>query len=155
MSAQPDSATVAKALQDCVAADLAAGAEFTGVTILSRRKGTIAQDIEAALAEVGACIYVLPGLPLHFLDAQPLVADRYEVRVRAIENPSLNATLPDAYELVELIARRLHGRDYTAIAGMAPLVFAERPIVEQSDPERIIHDVVFQTSLGLLPRVAT
>lgn len=146
--------TVAKQLQDCAVAALAQGAEFAGVTILGRREKNIVDEIEAAVAQLGACVFVFPGLPVHFLDATPPYAERYELRVRVIENPALNTTLPDAYELVEYVARRLFGQEWTAIQGMNPLVFAEgRPVAEVSDPERVIYDVIFQTSLGYLPRI--
>ncbi len=154
MSTQPDNATVSKALQDCVTAWLQAGTEFTGVPTIGRRKGNIVGDIEAAVAELGACVFVFPGLPVHFIDATPPYADRYQVRIRAIENPALNTVLPDCYELVELIVRRLFGMQFPAIEGMNPLVMLDgNPVAEVTDPERVIYDVVFETSLGFLPRV--
>jgi hypothetical protein len=150
----PDHNTVAKAIQNCGVASLEAGAEFAGVPIIGRRKGTIVNDIEAAIAELGACIFVFPGLPVHFIDAMPPYADRYELRVRIIENPAINETLPDAFELVELVARRLFGLQFESIEGMNPLVFADgKPVADQENGERLIYDVLFQTSLGFLPRV--
>ncbi len=154
MSAQPNSATVAKAIQDCAVAALQAGAEFDGVPIIGRRKGNIVNDIESALAELGACIYVLPGLPVHFIDATPPYADRYRLTVRCIEMPAINETLPDVFELVELVARRLFGQQWAGIEGMNPLVFtAGKPVDEIEQGERNVTDVIFETSLGFLPRV--
>lgn len=156
MSLVPDNATVAKALQDAALAWLQSGAEFTRVPIIGRRKGTIVNDIEAAIAAIGACIYVMPGLPIHFLDSS-LTADRYELRVRVIEEPAINQALPDAYELVELVARRMWGKDFPAINLRNPLVWPEsgRPVEPVSDAERVIYDVIFETDAGLLPRVET
>ena len=104
MSVQPDSATVAKAIQDCGVACLQSGAEFARVPIIGRRKGNIVNDIESALAELGACVYVFPGLPVKFIDSNPPYADRYQLRFRAIETPSINTALQDQLELA------FHGR---------------------------------------------
>jgi hypothetical protein len=157
MSLVPDNGTIAKALQACAVAELQAGAEFARVPIIGRRKGTIANDIEAAIAELGACIFVFPGLPVRFIASTPPVADLYELRIRAIESPAINATLPDVFELVELIVRRLYGRDFAAIGLRNPLVFSEggRAVAEVPDPERLIYDVIFETDASYLPRVDT
>jgi hypothetical protein len=157
MSLQADNTTVAKALQNCAVAWLEAGAEFSGVPIIGRRRSNIVNDIEAAIAELGACIFVHPGLPVHFIDAGTPVADRYQLRVRVIENPAINTALPDVFELVELVVRRLYGTDFPSIGVSNPLVFPQggNAVAEVSDAERLIYDVLFETDIGFLPRVDT
>jgi hypothetical protein len=155
VSLVPNNGTIAKALQACAVDRLQAGAEFARVPIIGRRKGTIANDIEAAIAELGACIFVMPGLPVHFIGLQAPTCDRYELRIRAIEDPAINQNLPDVWELVELIIRRMHGIDFDAIGLTNPIVFPEsgNPVAEVSDPNRLIYDVIFETDAGYLPRV--
>lgn len=151
----PDNLTVAKALQNCAVDWLEAGAEFQGVPIIGRRRTNIVNDIEAAIAELGACVFVFPGLPVHFLDTGAPTADRYQLRVRAIENPAVNTSLPDVFELVELVVRRLYGVDFEAIGLRNPLVFPAggNAVAEVGDPERMIYDVLFETDAGYLPRI--
>jgi hypothetical protein len=155
LSNVPDD-SVASAIQACAVADLAAGAELAGVPVLGRRETNIANDIEQAINELGgACIYVLPGLPISFL-ATPgsAYADKYQVRIRCIESDTLNATLPPVQVLVERVVRRLYGRQWTAIEGMNPLMPIEgQAVVQQPDSDRLIYDVIMETSLGFLPRI--
>lgn len=146
---------VALAIQACAVDTLQAGAEFDRVPILGRRRTNIQNDIDAAIDALGACIYVLPGLPLKFeVGSGTPYASLYELRVRVIETDTLNTSLPTAYELVEFVVRRLFGQDFAAIEGMSPLLPAEgSPVTPVEDPERVIYDVIWHTSLGYLPRV--
>ncbi len=150
-----ESLTIAKALQNCAVDWLQAGAEFQGEPIIGRRRSNIVNDIESAVAELGACIFVFPGLPVSFLNTGAPTADRYQLRVRAIENPALNTSLPDVFELVELIVRRLYGKDFDAIGLRNPLVFPSggNAVADVGDPERLIYDVLFETDAGYLPRI--
>ena len=158
MSSVPDD-SVATAIQLAAVAALQAGAEFSGVPILGRRETNIANDIEQAINELGgACVYVMPGTPKSFtIGAGAPYADRYELRIRCIENDTLNSTLPPVLVLVEYVLRRLFGQQWPeAVPGMNPLYPAEgQPVVQQPDDARLIWDVVLETSLGLLPRVQT
>lgn len=156
MTPVPDT-SIATKIQECAVAHLQAGAEFSGVPILGRRVTNIENDIEQAINELGgACIYIPPGLPRRFtLGAGAPYADRYELRVRVIENVTLNQTLPPSQVLVEYVMRRLWGLAWPeAITGMNPLVPIEgEPVAEQPDPERLIFDVIWETSFGYMPRV--
>lgn len=154
MKAASERNTVAKALQACGVAWLEAGAEFSGVTVLGRRRGDIVSDIDSAVSALGSCVYVMPGLPLRFNAADTPYADLYELRVRCVENPALNTKSPDVFELVELVARRLYAHQFTAIQGINPLYLAENdPVREEDGGENLVYDVRFHTSLGFLPRI--
>lgn len=154
MSGLPNSGTIAKASQDCLVDWLRAGAEFARVPIIGRRKGNITNDIEAAIAAIGACIYVMPGLPISFISSASPVADRYELRIRCIENKAINETLPDCEDLAEFVIRRVYGTDFSAIGLRNPLVFAPgRPVAPQEDGERDVVDVIFETDVAYPPRI--
>ena len=148
---------LATIIQECAVAALAAGAEFAGVPIIGRRVTNIENDIEQAINELGGtCLYVMPGLPTRFtVGAGAPYADRYELRVRVIENITLNQTLPPAQVLIEYVVRRLWGLQWPeAIPGMNPLLPIEgAAVVEQPDPERVVFDVIWETSFGYLPRI--
>jgi hypothetical protein len=140
--------------QEALAAYLQSRQCFHGITVLARRKGNIVSDIDAAVAELGACVYVLPGKPVKLNANLPgPVADAYELRVRSIENPALNETKPSAYELYEFALREITGMGLQ-IAGITSAIWpAENNGDEQPDPERIIIDAIFYCSLGLPERV--
>lgn len=148
--------TLATVIQQCGVACLQSGAEFARVPIIGRRETNIQNDIEAAVAALGACIYVFPGLPASFsVGAGAPYADKYRLRVRCIELDVLNTTLPNVHELVEFVVRRMWGQTWTAVEGMNELLPIEgQPVVEIEDPERTIYDVIWETSVGYLPRIA-
>ena len=142
-----------KLIQDAIAARLASLAGLAGVPVVSRRKGVITNDIEAAVATLGACLYVFPALPV---DVNPNLpgpyADKMQIRVRCIELPSINETLPDAYELAEIVLTNLHEANFSAVEGLEginPLICLSRPVEDIPDEERVIFDVTFTTSVGL------
>lgn len=148
-----DSLALSIRLQEAVVRYLKSRRRFAGVTILGRRKGIITNDIEAAVAELGACLYVLPGKPVKLNSNIPGPhAEIYEVRVRAIENPALNSSLPDAYELYEGALIELDQLQLTTIDGINPFYPAENNGDETPDPERVIIDAIFYTSTTLPQR---
>jgi len=146
--------SLVKQIQDEIVAHLSARAELAGVAIVGRRKNNIVNDVAAAIAKAGVCIYVFPALPLRFNsnNAGPYV-DEFLVRVRIHEHPQLNRSLPDAYELVELVARMLDGKQYTAIAGLNPLYWSANPVTFEDDNTLVIFDLKAATSGGLVPLV--
>lgn len=148
--------TLAKALQDALVAFLTDAEEMpglVGVPVVGRRKGIITNDIEAVVAALGACIYVFPGLPAEVnKDLPGPFCNSLSIRVRCIETPSVNETLPDCYELVELVLTGLHEADFSASAGLAGLNQIQalaNPVQPVEDEDRVIFDVLFSTSVGL------
>lgn len=151
---QSRTTTLAKSVQEAVAAYLETRHEFTGVPIVSVRKGNIASDLAAALNRGGVCLYVFPALPVRVNanNTGPYV-DRLMIRVRALEHPTLNTKGPDAYELVELLLRTLDAKQFTAIESLQPLFFEANPVQPVDDSDELIQfDVVAYSSAGLTPR---
>ncbi|MBC8011455.1 MAG: hypothetical protein H7067_15330 [Burkholderiales bacterium] len=146
-------APLSKLLQDTVVSHLTAIAALAGVPVVGRRKGIITNDIEAAVATIGACLYVFPALPVEVNPNLPgPYVSKLQIRVRAIEAPAINETLPDAYELAEAVLTGLHEANFAAVEGLEginPVQCLSRPIEEIADDERIIFDVTFETSGGL------
>lgn len=141
--------TLTKEIQDAVVGALAPLAGLAGVPLIGRRRGIITNDIEAAVAQIGVVVFVFPPLPTEVNPEAPgPYIDRYEIRVRVMEAPALNATLPDAYELAEHILRALHHLCLPAVPGGNPILAARTPIVEIDDPERLIFDLIFSVSTG-------
>jgi hypothetical protein len=148
--------TLAKSVQEAVAAYLAPRHEFLGVPVISIRKNNVAADLAAALNRAGVCLYVFPALPerVSANSTGPYV-DRLQVRVRVIEHPTLNTKGPDAYELAELLLRALDCKQFTTIEGLQPLFFEANPVQLVDDSEELIQfDVVAYTSAGLQPRTS-
>lgn len=145
--------TLSKALQEAVAARLGEIATLAGVPVITRRRAELQSDIEAALGNLGACIQVLPALPVEVNPNLPgPYCSRLEIRVRAIENPLVASALPDAYELAETILTGLHEADLSAADGLAganPLQCQARPIEDESDDETLVFTLTFTTSIGL------
>lgn len=151
MSSPTAAPTIAKDLQDASSAWLGAGAEFDGIPIVGRREKDIANDIQAAVAKLGICIYVFPGLPITVKDVVGPYCDRYEQRMRVIEDVTLNTTKPDAYELTEYVIRRMHNQEFPdAIPGMNPFHAPEsgKLVTPIEDEALRIFDIRLETSLG-------
>lgn len=76
-----------------------------GVTVLSRLRGNISNDILATIAKKQIAVLVFPP---SIGGVKPNVAscvqcDDCILQIRIIENPTLNASSTDAYELVEML----------------------------------------------------
>ncbi|MBA4136767.1 MAG: hypothetical protein C0518_05570 [Opitutus sp.] len=139
--------------QEAIAAYLKSRQRFAGVTILARRRGIIQNDIDAAVGEMGAILYVLPGKPVKVNPNNPGPhAEQYEIRVRAIENPALNETQPTAYELYEGALIELSHLTITGLEVLGMIYPAEQNGDETPDPERIIIDAIFYANAQLPPR---
>jgi hypothetical protein len=142
-------ATLTKAIQDELAALLAALPSLAGVPVIGRRRGIIANDIEAEVSKLGACLYVFPALPIRVNKNLPgPYVEQMEIRVRVIEIPSMNSTLPDAHELVEIVLRTLHHRKIEAVPGENEITVDELPIRDVEDPDAVVMDVIFSVSTG-------
>jgi len=133
------------------------GALRVNVPLVSRRTKELAGDIEAAAANQGLCIFVMPPLPTSALQGNPFVLfDQAEVRVRIVEQPAMNQTGADAYDLVDDVASALHwqpkaeGTKLGAILAH-PLQLAERPCEMVEDPQARIIEVIFEAVYELQP----
>jgi hypothetical protein len=152
----PNSQAMAIKTQEALVAFLRARQCFDSLGeagILGRRKGNIVNDIDAAVAELSVCIYVLPGKPVKLNPNLPgPYCDAYELRVRVIENPALNETKPSAYELYEFVLRETNGIGLQ-IDGVTSAIWpSENNGDEQPDPERVIIDAILFCSLSLPQR---
>lgn len=76
-----------------------------GVKVLSRLRGNISNDVSAAIARLGICAIVFPpsisGIKPNV--ASGVLADNMSIQIRIIENPTLNRSGRDAYEILENI----------------------------------------------------
>lgn len=127
----------------------AAGALRVPVPIVARRTKELAAEIEAAAANKGLCLYVMPPLPTRAMQNVPFVFfEGAEIRVRIVEQPAMNSTGADAYDLVDDVATALQGQ---MIAGICAdlLRLADRPVDMVEDPKTRIIDVVFNAVYGL------
>jgi len=139
-------------LQSAIEALLAApGALRVNVPVVKRRTKQLAAEIEAAAANKGLCLYVMPPLPTGAEQDVPFVFfNRAEVRVRIIEQPAANTTGADAYDLVDDVATALQGQ---LIDGLLAdiLRLAARPTEMVEDPRYRIIDVLFNAVYQLNP----
>jgi hypothetical protein len=145
-------------LQSAVAELLAQpGALRVNVPIVSRRTLEIGAEVEAAAADKGLCLYVMPPLPTSALQGNPFVFfDKAELRVRIVEQPAMNQTGADAYDLVDDVANALHWQpraEGTALGAILahPLQLADRPTEMIADPQARIIEVIFEAVYGFQP----
>jgi hypothetical protein len=133
------------------------GALRVAVPIVERRTKDLASDIEAAAASQGLCVLIMPPLPTGAEQGVPFVFfNRAEVRVRIMEQPAMNTTGADAYDLVDDVATALHWQpkaEGTALGAIVahPLQLAEHPVEMVDDPQYRIIDVFFEAVFGLVP----
>jgi hypothetical protein len=140
-------------LQEFVFSKLTERASLSDVTVLMRQPGQIQDAVDAAIAQLAVCLYVFPPLLLTANANNPgPYFDRIQIRVRCIENPVLNATGLDAYQLVELAHWSLNGQQPTNVDGVNPLAPDPNSTREIDDPQLVIFDVLYNTSGGLTPR---
>jgi len=133
------------------------GALRVTIPIVAQHSKELTAEIEAAAANHGLCVFVMPPLPVSALQGNPFVFfDRAEVRVRIIEQPALNTTGADAYDLIDDVANYLHwqprGEDNPLTPILAhPLQLAAHPCKAIEDPRNRIIDVIFEAVYGLQP----
>ena len=142
-------------LQDAIIELLGqSGALRVNVPIVSLRTKELGKEIEAATANKGLCIYVMPPLPTSALQGNPFVFfDKAEIRVRIVEQPAMNETGADAYDLVDDVANALHWQprtEGTALGAILahPLQLASRPTEMIADPQARIIEVIFEATYG-------
>lgn len=93
-----------------------AGALRVAVPIVKRRTKDLPNDIDAAAANHGLCIFVMPPLPTSALENVPFVFfDKAEIRIRIIEQPAANRTGSDAYDLVDDVACALQWQPHRGL----------------------------------------
>lgn len=125
------------------------GALRVAVPVIRRRTQELAAEIEAAVANAGLCIQVLPPLPVRVTEGAACVfVEAAELRVRIVEQPALNATGADAYDLVDDVMTGLHWRSFPAILAH-PLQLATQPVEPVDDPQLRIFDVIFVATYEL------
>jgi len=133
------------------------GALRVAVPLVARRTKELAGEIEAAAANKGLCVFVMPPLPTSALQGNPFVFfDKAEIRVRIVEQPAMNQTGADAYDLVDDVANALHWQPRSEDAALGailahPLQLASRPCEMIDDPQARIIEVVFEAIYGLQP----
>lgn len=139
-----------KQLQEGAAAILSESAGWPEtVRVIARREKDAANDIDAAVAAIGCAVYVMPPLPQRALQGAPFVFfERAEVRVRVIENPLLNESGSDGYELAEMIALALHNQNPGGLLA-EPMGLAETPVELAEDDGARVMDVVFGCAFQL------
>ncbi|MEI6491587.1 MAG: hypothetical protein WCO94_03480 [Verrucomicrobiota bacterium] len=115
--------------------------------VIVREKGEILNDLEARLAALAICVFIMPVLPVAPLAGAPFVFfERAEVRVRVIENRKLNATGLDAYEVAEGVCLALQGKNPGDILS-APLELSTFELNE--DDKGVSLDCVFLAAFGI------
>jgi hypothetical protein len=119
------------------------------VPVVRRRTKEIGAEIEAAAANHGLCIYVMPPLPTQIAEGTAVVfIESAEIRVRIVEQPALNSTGADAYDLVDDVMTGLHWQPFASILAH-PLQLAGRPAEMVEDPRTRIIDVIFNATYQL------
>lgn len=117
-------------IQTAIAAILKAHPGFPpGLKIVGRREKEVANDIEAGLAKLGICLYVLPPIPMRATRTQNAIVfiESSELRVRIIEQPTLNLTGFDVWSSFEQVALALQGTNPGDLFN-APIGLAEHPV---------------------------
>ena len=126
------------------------------VPVISRRTKELAGEIErrrgqqrtlylchATLADEAH----LQGNPFVFFDTEA------EIRVRIVEQPAMNESGADAYDLVDDVAKALHWQprtEGTALGAILahPLQLASQPTEMIADPQARIIEVIFEAIYG-------
>lgn len=120
-----------------------AGALRVAVPIVARRTKDLGAEIEAAAANKGLCLYVLPPLPQSAQDDVPFVFfDRADIRVRVIEKLAVNVSGASAFELLGDVALALHWQNPGGRLAH-PLQLAGRCVEKIEDAQTRIVDVIF------------
>lgn len=115
--------------------------------VIVRERGEILNNLEARLAALAICAYVMPVLPADPLDGAPFVFfQKAEVRIRVIENRKLNDTDLDAYQAAEGVCLALQGSNPGGILS-APLEVSNFELNE--DANGISLDCIFLAAFGL------
>lgn len=142
--------SIIRPLQELIAPHLSLDPRFAAATVLVRLPKQTLNEIEAALLQLKLGILVFPPLIVRLNGNTPGWADDIEVRVRVVENPVLNDTGVDAYDLVESLHAALMMHQFPqGDCSFAPLNPDANPTREIDDPELVVFDLVYRTSGGL------
>lgn len=151
------------ALRDAITAKLAASSDFSGITVLSRKTGDLANEIERSLAELGVYASVI------FSEAQPKnrqsqrpVLDPVKFQVRCVADRLINSTGKDAEFLAERALAILQW--WTPDANDVPGGYMLQPVPpgireifiigkpgDEKSEDLEGFDVFFETKLALTP----
>ena len=126
--------------------------------IIAREEKDVENDILAAVAKLGICLYVMPLLPLRCLPTENNIIffESVEIRVRVIEDPLLAKRLGfGVYDGMAATMLALQGFSPLDANGeplfAAPLGLAATPVSFVEDEETRIADVIFNVALQLQP----
>ncbi len=130
------------------------------VPIVEFKSRDMAVKVEAAAAGREIGLYVWPPLPSRIVQGVPFVfVESAEVRVTIIEQPQMNKTGVDAYDLVDDVMAALHWQAFGEMLAH-PLQLAGKPTEMIWNPStrfeglaantRMI-DVIFEATYGLQP----
>jgi hypothetical protein len=134
-------------LQGAMTAQLAGPLAALGVPLLSARDKDQASRIDQAGHPLA--VKVQPPLPVQTRPGmRNLLIERAELRVKITEIPALNLLEVDAYDVIETVARALHGREFPGLT-QDRIRIAETPTELHEDPRERQIDVVFRAAYGL------
>ncbi len=121
-----------------------------GFAILARREKEVANDVEAALAKQGICLYVMMPMPKRATRTQNTIVffESAECRIRVIEQPELNTTDFDGWDALEQVIIALQGINPGGIFA-APLGLMQHPVENVEDKTTRIFDVLFDAAFQL------
>lgn len=135
-------------IQEEAANRLRSRSAFADVEVLTRRKGDILNDIEAALGRLGIVAYVFPPLPKRANGNLPgPIFDELELRVKIIESPTLNQTAATAHGLMEDTCRALH--HWRGPTNQNLFYCDGDSIIPEDAAAETIFDIVFRSDFGL------
>jgi len=118
--------------------------------ILARREKEIVSDIDAALAKLGICLYVMPPMPKRATRTYNgiIFFESTELRIRVIEQPQINGLQFDAWDALEQVIIALQGINPGGIFA-APLGLMQHPVENVEDKTTRIFDVLFDAAFQL------
>lgn len=138
-------------IQTALCAALKAHTGFPAqLAIIARREKEVENDIDAALAKQGICIYVMMPMPKRATRTQNDIVffESAECRIRVIEQPKLNTSDFDGWDALEQVIIALQGINPAGIFA-APLGLMQHPIENVEDKTTRIFDVLFDAAFQL------
>lgn len=129
----------------------AAGALRVQVPVLCRRENETSSDIDAAIAQQTLCVLLMPPFPTRAMQGVPFVFyEGAELRARIVEQPKLNSTGADAYDLADDVALALHWTNPGGVLAH-PLELAHQPFKVVEDSGTRIIEVIFNAQFQINP----
>lgn len=118
------------------------------VMLRAHETKTLETLLEEAIGKLGLSAFVMTPVPREAIVDDTVFFKRTELRVRLVENPLLNETGTDIYQLIEIVIKILHG--WWPPGASTPLRLASGPIDEEETPSLRIIDVIFVYATHLL-----